>query len=351
MSLQTGGWASGATSTRSRLRSTASWRAESMGTMPSASSVVSSKRRTCGMRICSLILNSRNAMGGDLQNTKTWTAIRYPGLGRFWTFKADPEGGDRSARALFAAPRWRPTSEHITLAAESPSTPHSVQEQLAGPAAARYGRVHRSAHVPAGGRRPGGRGREGLVQAGAIGRRRGRAQLEHGLDEGHERRAARDGDAVKLCDGGADAQVGHVDRDHRERLGNAYRVEVGDVDRLEVDHARVLAQGAAQLAVAGIHSVDAAGAGLEQHRGEATGRRADVEGDAARYGHVEGRQGGVQLGRAAQGGRGANGDLRRGTQPRPDVGDGQPVDEHVPGSDHGRSVVAREELADDIDDG
>src|ERR1019366_3422753 len=104
-----------------------------------------------------------------------------PGLGRFWTFKADPEGGDRSARALFAAPRWRPTSEHITLAAESPSTPHSVQEPPGGRAAARNGRVHRSTHVPAGGRRPGGRGREGLVQAGAIGRGRGPGQFGQGL--------------------------------------------------------------------------------------------------------------------------------------------------------------------------
>src|ERR1700692_2493803 len=129
---------------------------------------------------------------------KTWTAIRYPGLGRFWTFKADPEGGSRRARPLFAAPHWRPTSEHITLAAESPSTPHRVQEQFAGPAAARHRRVHRAAHVPAGGRRPGGRGGEGLVQAGAIGRRRGGTQLEHGLDEGDERRAASDGDAVEL---------------------------------------------------------------------------------------------------------------------------------------------------------
>src|SRR5438445_10628743 len=62
MSRATGGWAWGATSTRSSSRSWAIWRAFSMGTMPNASSVVSSKRRTFGMRICSLMRSSRKAI-------------------------------------------------------------------------------------------------------------------------------------------------------------------------------------------------------------------------------------------------------------------------------------------------
>ena len=53
-------------------------------------------------------------------NTKNLDSDPLSRPGPIWTFKASPEGGVRSARALFAAPRRRPTTEHITATAQVP---------------------------------------------------------------------------------------------------------------------------------------------------------------------------------------------------------------------------------------
>ena len=58
--------------------------------------------------------------------------------------------------------------------------------------------------------------------------------------------------------------------------------QVARVHAFEYDHARVVAQPPVELSVADVERDDARGAALQQHVGEAAGRRADVERAAPR---------------------------------------------------------------------
>lgn len=64
-------------------------------------------------------------------------------------------------------------------------------------------------------------------------------------------------------------------------------IELGDVRRLQVDDSRVLAQRAAELAVADVDGVDPARAGLEEDAREAARCCAEVERNPAADDHGE----------------------------------------------------------------
>ena len=63
--------------------------------------------------------------------------------------------------------------------------------------------------------------------------------------------------------------------------GMSWPVELGQVGALQVDHSRIHAQAAAQLAGAHVYGVDTRGAGVEERLGEAARRRAKIERDNA----------------------------------------------------------------------
>jgi hypothetical protein len=105
---------------------------------------------------------------------------------------------------------------------------------------------------------------------------------------------------LDLADGVGDGQVGQVHGDQVRRFGDEVRAELGQVGAFEVDHPRVGAQPAAELAGAGVDRVDADCPGIEQGLGKAAGCRAQVERDSAARVDPEGGQGVGQLDRPAQ---------------------------------------------------
>ena len=73
-----------------------------------------------------------------------------------------------------------------------------------------------------------------------------------------------------------------IDRGEIRRLGETRRIERADVGLLERDDRRMAAQPRVQLTAPDIDRVDAPRTAREQHLGEAAGRGADIEADAAR---------------------------------------------------------------------
>ena len=63
--------------------------------------------------------------------------------------------------------------------------------------------------------------------------------------------------------------------------GRCARPQVARVHALDDEHARIVAQPPVELAVSHVERDDVPGATLQQHVGEAAGRRADVEAVAA----------------------------------------------------------------------
>ena len=70
--------------------------------------------------------------------------------------------------------------------------------------------------------------------------------------------------------------------DARADVGQRFASEIARVGALDHRHARVLPQLPVQLPVADVQGDDVARAALQQHVGEAAGRRADVERQHAR---------------------------------------------------------------------
>ena len=106
--------------------------------------------------------------------------------------------------------------------------------------------------------------------------RRGEAELELRLDEPNCVCVRGELHGLELRDRVGEGQVRQVERDDLDRVGNRLDVQLGEVDALEVDDARVLAQRAEQLPVSGVDRVYAPCSGLQQHAGEAPGCGADV---------------------------------------------------------------------------
>ena len=73
----------------------------------------------------------------------------------------------------------------------------------------------------------------------------------------------------------------HVDGGEVGRVRQTRRIELADIGLLEADDVVAAAQPRVQLAGADVDRVDPLGAAREQHLGEAAGRCADVEADAA----------------------------------------------------------------------
>ena len=103
----------------------------------------------------------------------------------------------------------------------------------------------------------------------------------------------------------------HVERDS-DRLGESSAVSVAGVRPLHGDDPGVLAQPFGELSAPDVDGVDAGGTALQQDVGEATGRRTDVEADAARRVDLERIEGGGQLVAAARDVRLPLDDGRRG---------------------------------------
>ena len=73
----------------------------------------------------------------------------------------------------------------------------------------------------------------------------------------------------------------HVERDQADRLWEGVRGQGPGVRPFHGDDPRILAQGFGELGAPDVEGVDALGAALQQDIGKATGRRTDVEADAA----------------------------------------------------------------------
>ena len=131
-------------------------------------------------------------------------------------------------------------------------------------------------------------------------RRRRQRELEHRLDESDQIGVLGDSQALELRHRVCDGEVGQVDRDHVHGLRHSLRVEVAEVDALQVDDAWVLPEGAEQLAEAGVDRVHTRSAGLEEDAREAARRRAHVDRDAPSHRHVEHRERRAKLGLAAE---------------------------------------------------
>jgi len=158
-----------------------------------------------------------------------------------------------------------------------------------------------------------------------ISERRG-VQLEGGLDQRDELRARRQEPPVDLADGAGDGEIGQVHRHQFRWLGDETTIEVSQVGPLQIDHLRVRAQAAAQLASARIHRVDTRGARVQQRLGEAARRRAKVERDGSGRADAKGAQGAAELDRAAQWAGTLDPDGSVGAHARPGVGGGRAID-------------------------
>jgi hypothetical protein len=90
-----------------------------------------------------------------------------------------------------------------------------------------------------------------------------------------------------LRHGASDREVREVDRRHLNRLRHLGTCQLAEVDSLEVDDAAIPAERPDQLAVAGVHGVDAPGSFVEKHTREATRGGAEVERDTVTDGDGE----------------------------------------------------------------
>ena len=126
------------------------------------------------------------------------------------------------------------------------------------------------------------------------------AGLELRLDEGDDHVAARArASAATGPSTSAERDERHVDRDEADRLGERRGGQGPGVRPLHRDDPRIAAQRLGELAAPDVEGVDAARAALQQDVGEAAGRRADVEADAARRVDLERIERGGQLVAAA----------------------------------------------------
>ena len=131
--------------------------------------------------------------------------------------------------------------------------------------------------------------------------RRGQAELELGLHEGDRVRVGGESQRLELRDRVRQGQVRQVQRDDLDRIRDDLDVQLGEIDALEVDHARVLAKRAEQLPVPGVDRVHPPRACLQQHPGEAPCRCSDIQGGSAGHDEVEGSERGLELRLAAEG--------------------------------------------------
>jgi hypothetical protein len=141
---------------------------------------------------------------------------------------------------------------------------------------------------------------DGCAKQGFVFRRRGKAELELGLYERNCVGICGALQRLELRDRVREGQVRQVERDDLDRVRNDLDVQLGEIDALEVDHARVLAQLAEQLPVPGVNRVHAPRPGVQQHAGEAPCCGPDIECDSVGHGDVEGSERGLQLGLAAE---------------------------------------------------
>jgi hypothetical protein len=98
---------------------------------------------------------------------------------------------------------------------------------------------------------------DGCAKQGFVFRRRGKAELELGLYERNCVGICGALQRLELRDRVREGQVRQVERDDLDRVRNDLDVQLGEIDALEVDHARVLAQLAEQLPVPGVNRVHA----------------------------------------------------------------------------------------------
>jgi hypothetical protein len=130
--------------------------------------------------------------------------------------------------------------------------------------------------------------------------RRGEAELELRLHERNCVHVRGQSQRLELRGRVREGQIRQVERDDLDRVGNRLDVQLGEIDALEVDDARILAKRAEQLPVPGVHRVHAPRPGLQQHEGEALGCGPDVECDSAGHDDVEGSECGLELRLAAE---------------------------------------------------
>jgi hypothetical protein len=175
-----------------------------------------------------------------------------------------------------------------------------VEEEFSRASAAQDRRLDHRLDRPAGAGEPVARMLYGRAEQRFVVGRRSEAELELWLDEGNCVRVRGQSQRLELRDCVREGQVRQVERDDLDRVGNGLAAQLGEIDALEVDHARVPAQRAEQLPVPGVDRVHAPRPGLQQHAGEAACRGPDVECDSAGHGDVEGSEGGLQLRLAAE---------------------------------------------------
>ena len=130
--------------------------------------------------------------------------------------------------------------------------------------------------------------------------RRGKAELELRLHERNCVHVRGQSQRLELRGRVRESQIRQVERDDLDRVGNRLDVQLGEVDALEIDYARVLPKRAEQLPVPCVDRVHAPCFGVQQHEGEAACRGPDVERDSAGDGDVEGSERGLQLRLAAE---------------------------------------------------
>lgn len=113
-----------------------------------------------------------------------------------------------------------------------------------------------------------------------VGRQLDDLELELWLDERDELGVGSEREGLELWHRDCERRVRDVDRDELDEIRDELARQRAEVGRLEVCDARILAQRAEQLAVAGVDRVDAARAVLEQNAREAASGGADVDRDA-----------------------------------------------------------------------
>lgn len=176
-----------------------------------------------------------------------------------------------------------------------------MEEELPRASAAQDRRLDHRDDRPAGASEPVASVLDGCVEQRLVVRRCSKAELELGLYEGHRVCVRGESHRLELRDRVREGQARQVERDDVDRVGNRLDVQLGEVDALEVDDARLLAQRAEQLPVPGVDRVHAPRPGLQQDAGEAARRGPDVERDSAGDGDVEGVERGLELRLAAKG--------------------------------------------------
>ena len=214
-----------------------------------------------------------------------------------------------------------------------------MEEELPRASAAQDRRLDHRGDRPIGASEPIASVLDGRAQQGFVVRRRCKAEIELGLYERHRVCVLGELHCLQLRDRVREGQVRQVERDDLDGVGNRLDVQLGEVDPLEVDDARLLAKRPEQLPVPGVDRVHAPRPCLQQHAGEAACRGPGVECDSAGHGDGEGVECGLELRLATKGLSSSERDRGACTYERGSVRHDSAVDDDRPSGDRRVGII------------